>query len=131
MWWTSSIKHTPTFKEELLSVMLWCSLYLYYTALLNKVSTQILYIANLQKILIRIQLFVLFRLLESKTLKIFSIPGRHKSRHKFGRTEVWKAEEVKKYFVNPKIETEVFSYIICSLDFINISCALFFCIWKR
>ena len=28
-------------------------------------------------------------------------------------------------FVNPKIEIEVFSYIICSLDFKNISCALF------
>ena len=28
-------------------------------------------------------------------------------------------------FLNPKIEIEVFSYIICSLDFKNISCALF------
>ena len=70
-------------------------------------------------------MFVLFRLLESETLKIFSIRGRRKSRHKFGGTEVCKVEEVKKYFANPKIEIEVLSYIICSLDFKNISCALF------
>ena len=57
-------------------------------------------------------MFVLFRLLESETLKIFSIRGRRKSRHKFGGTEVCKVEEVKKYFANPKIEIEVFSYII-------------------
>ena len=29
-------------KEELLSVMLWCSVYLYYKALLNKARTQVL-----------------------------------------------------------------------------------------
>ena len=46
-------------------------------------------------------------------------------RHKFGGNRVWKAEEVRKNFVNPKIEIEVFSYIICSLDFKNISCTLF------
>ena len=28
-------------------------------------------------------------------------------------------------FLNPKIEIEVFSYIICSLDFKNISCIFF------
>ena len=42
--------------------------------------------------------------------------------------EVWKIlikfEEVRKYFVSPKLEIEAFSYIICSLDFKNISCAL-------
>ena len=63
--------------------------------------------------------------MENETLKIFSIRERHKSRHKFGGTEVCKAEEVRKYFVNPKIEIEGFSYIICSLDFKNISCVLF------
>ena len=36
-------------------------------------------------------------------LKIFSIRGRRKSRHKFDETKVCKAEEVRKYFVNPKI----------------------------
>ena len=40
-------------KEELLSVMLWCSVYLYYTALPNKARTQILCIADLYKFLIK------------------------------------------------------------------------------
>ena len=31
-----------------------------------------------------------------------------KSKHKFGRAKVCKAEQVRKYFVNPKIENEVF-----------------------
>ena len=30
------------------------------------------------------------------------------NKHKFGGTKIWKAEEVRKYFVNPKIENEVF-----------------------
>ena len=42
-------------------------------------------------------------------------------KHRIGGTKVCKAEEVRKYFVNPKIENEVFgscvNYIICSLDF--------------
>ena len=50
---------------------------------------------------------------------------RRKSKHKFSATKIFKAEEVRKYFVNPKIEHEVFGYcvncIICSLDFRNIS----------
>ena len=33
---------------------------------------------------------------------------RHKSKHKFGGTKVCKAEEVRKYFENPKIENEIF-----------------------
>ena len=47
--------------------------------------------------------------MEDETLKIFSIRERRKSRHKFGGTKVCEAEEVRKYFVNPKIEIEVFS----------------------
>ena len=47
--------------------------------------------------------------MENETLKIFSIRERRKSTHKFGGTKVCKAEEVRKYFVNPKIEIEVFS----------------------
>ena len=43
----------------------------------------------------------------------------------FGGTKVCKSEEVRKYFVNPKTEIEVLSYIICSLDFENISRTLF------
>ena len=77
--------------------MLWCSVYLYYTALLNKARTQVLCIADL------------FRLLENETLKKFSIRERRESRHKFGGTKVCKAEEVRKHFVTPKIKIEVFS----------------------
>ena len=53
--------------------------------------------------------FNLFKLLENETLKIFSIRERHESRHKFGGTKVSKGEEVRRYFVNPNIEIEVFS----------------------
>ena len=53
--------------------------------------------------------FNLFRLPDNETLKILSIRERRKNRHKFGRTKVRKAEEVRKYFVNPKIKIEVFS----------------------
>ena len=67
----------------------------------------------------------LFRLSKKETLKIFNIRERHESTHKFGGTKVCKAEEVRKSFLKPKIEIEVFSYIICSLDFKNISCTLF------
>ena len=46
-----------------------------------------------------------------------------KSKFKFGRAKVCKADQVKTDFVNPKIENEVFSYyvnyIICSLDIRN------------
>ena len=65
-------------------------------------------------------------LLENETLKIFSIRERRKSRHKFGGTKVCKAEEVRKYFVNPKIEIEAFRYIIFSMDSKNILFTLFF-----
>ena len=52
-------------------------------------------------------MFNLFRLLENETSKIFSMRERRKSKHKFGGTKVYKAE-VRKYFVNTKIENEVF-----------------------
>ena len=38
-----------------------------------------------------------------------SMQERRKSKHKFGGTKIFNAEEVKKYFVNPKIENQVFS----------------------
>ena len=38
-----------------------------------------------------------------QTLFIFSV--RLKSKYKFGATKVCKAEEVRKYFVNPEIES--------------------------
>ena len=53
-------------------------------------------------------MFNLFRLLENETLEMFSMWERHKSKHKFDGTKVCKAEEVRKYFVNSKIENEVF-----------------------
>ena len=37
----------PLAKDELLSMMLWCSVYLHYTALLNKIRAQVLRIAGL------------------------------------------------------------------------------------
>ena len=55
----------------------------------------------------------------------FSIGERRKSRHKFCGSKVCKNAEVRKYFVNPKIVIEVFSYIIYSLVFKNTSCTLF------
>ena len=68
--------------------------------------------------------------MESETSKIFSIWERRKRRHKFGGTDVYKAEEVRKYFVNPKIEIYVLSYIICSLAFKISHAPSFDCIWK-
>ena len=56
----------------------------------------------------RLKAFNLFRLLENETLEIFSMRERRKSKHKFGGTKACKAEEVGKYFINPKTENEVF-----------------------
>ena len=39
---------------------------------------------------------------------MFSMRDRRKSKNKFGGTKVYKAEEVRKYFVNSNIENEVF-----------------------
>ena len=54
---------------------------------------------------------------------MFSMRERRKNKHKFCGTKVCKVEQVRQYFVNPKIENEVFgkcvNYIICSLDFRN------------
>ena len=75
-------------------------------------------------------MFNLFELPENdESLKIFSIWERRKSREKFGGTKACKAGKVRKYFVNPKIEIEVFSscvnYIISSLYFKHISRTFF------
>ena len=53
-------------------------------------------------------MFNLFRLLENDTLEIFSMGEGRKNKHKFGGTKVCKAEDVRKHFVNSKIENEVF-----------------------
>ena len=52
--------------------------------------------------------FNLFRLLENETMEMFSIGEWSKSKHKFGGTKVCEAKEIRKYFINPKIENEVF-----------------------
>ena len=43
-----------------------------------------------------------------ETLDMFSKQERRKSKYKFAGTKVCKAEEVRKCFVNPKIENGVF-----------------------
>ena len=53
-------------------------------------------------------MFNLFRRLENETLEMFSMGERGKCKHKFCRTYVCKAKEVRKYFVDSKIENEVF-----------------------
>ena len=45
----------------------------------------------------------------NERLEIFSVRERRKSRQKFDETKVSKAEEKRKYFVNPEFEIEVFS----------------------
>ena len=47
-------------------------------------------------------------LLENETMEMFSMGERSKSKDKFGGTKVCEAEEVREYFINPKIENEVF-----------------------
>ena len=71
----------------------------------------------------------IFRLLENKAIGNVSrnvgnsVREKCKSKHKFVGATVCKAEQVRKYFVNPKIKNEVFglcvNYIICCLDFRN------------
>ena len=50
----------------------------------------------------------LFRLLENEKLQMLSMRERSKSKHKFRRTKVCKAEDVREYFISPKIEYNVF-----------------------
>ena len=63
-------------------------------------------------------MFNLFRLLETKHRKYFVFEKDAKA--DIYLVELKFAGEIRKYFVNPKIEVEVFSYIIYSLDFKNI-----------
>ena len=48
----------------------------------------------------------LFRLLENKTLEIFSMGGQSKSKHKFGVMKIWEDDEAREHFINPEIENE-------------------------
>ena len=49
-------------------------------------------------------------------MKMFSKQERGKSKYKFGGTKVCKAEEVRKYFVNPKIES---FRLVCKLHYLQ------------
>ena len=49
-------------------------------------------------------------------MKIFSKRERPKSKYKFGGTQVCKAEEVRKHFVNPKIEC---LWLVCKLHYLQ------------
>ena len=73
--------------------MLWCSVYLYYSPLLNQARTQVLCTAGLYKFLI-IKVFNLFRLLKNEKSGISGVQERRKSRHKFGGTKLNKAGEI-------------------------------------
>ena len=46
-------------------------------------------------------------LLEEKTMEMFSMGEWSKNKHKFGGVKVCEAEEVKEFFINPKIENGV------------------------
>ena len=45
-------------------------------------------------------------------MEMFSIGERSKSKHKFGIRKVCKAEEIRQYFINLKIENEVFGWFV-------------------
>ena len=66
---------------------------------------------------------------------MFSVRERRKSKHKFDGTKVFKTEEVRNCFVNPKIENEVFekceNYIISSFNVSNISRTLYLLHMRR
>ena len=49
-------------------------------------------------------------------MEMFSKQERRKSKYKFGGTKVCKAEEVRKYFVNPKIES---FRLVCKLHYLQ------------
>ena len=68
--------------------MLWCSVY-FYQDFLNNVETQVLCIADGYK---------------DETFETISLLERCKNQCKFGGTKVYKVEEVRKYFVNPKLK---------------------------
>ena len=73
--------------------MLWCIVYLFYIVMLNKARTQVMRIADGVQIFDKHLMFNVFR--RTKHWEYLVLGDRHK------------AEEVRKYFVNPKIENEV------------------------
>ena len=53
-------------------------------------------------------MFNLLQLLENETMEMFSMRERRKFKHKSGGTKLFKADDVRKYFVNSKFGDEVF-----------------------
>ena len=45
-----------------------------------------------------------------------SIREKCKSKHKFGGAKVYKAEQVRKHFVNPKIENYIILFVVCTSE---------------
>ena len=54
--------------------------------------------------------------MENETLDMFSEQEGCKSKYKFGGTKVCKAELVRKYFVNPKLES---FRLVCKLHYLQ------------
>ena len=102
MLWTSSIKYIITFKGGTFISHAVVQLYLYYTALFNKTWPHALFMETyfLNKILNRL---IYLGYWSTKHWKCKQ--DRSKSKYKFGGTKVCKAEEVRKYFLNPEIES--------------------------
>ena len=46
---------------------------------------------------------------------MMSMGERNKSKHKFGGTKVYEAEEKREYFINAKIENEFFGYFVMKI----------------
>ena len=53
-------------------------------------------------------MFNLFTLLENGTIEILNMREQSKTKQKICGTKVCEDEEVRKYFISPKVENEVF-----------------------
>ena len=125
MLWTSSIKYTPTFKGgTFISYAVVQCLSLLYSFAKKSQNPGSVHYQFVQIFDEHLKCLIYLGYWRTKHWK-YLVFEEDAERHKFGGNRVWKAEEVRKNFVNPKIEIEVFSYIICSLDFKNISYTLF------
>ena len=76
-------------------------------------------VQRIASILQALKAFNLYKLLEDETIETFSMGERSKINHEFDVTKVCEAEEVKKYFINPKL---CVNQIVFSLDFKYILC---------
>ena len=92
-------------KHEL--VMLWCSVYLYYTVLKSKAWTQVLHFANvywfMKKYLKRLICLGYWRTKQWKCLA-----WEKEAKTNLNSVEQ-KPEEIRKFFINPKFDNEDFA----------------------